>query len=82
MKNLIKDIAILLFAAGDEIQCKAEEFKHKREKRYKEMEDKIKNTRDDILSRGGFASKDDIDSLKEQIRELSAKLDTMSGNAS
>ncbi len=82
MNNLLKDFGVLLFAAGDEIQSKAEEFKGKREKRYKEMENKIKETRDRMLSKSGFASKEDIDSLKEQIKELSSKLDLMSKSVS
>ena len=43
MSNLFKDMAVLLFSAGDELEKKAGEFKNLREDRYKEFEEKVKN---------------------------------------
>ncbi len=77
MKSLLKDVAVLLFAAGDEIELKAKEFKEEREKRYKEFEEKLKEKKDDFMSRAGFASKEDISTLMNKIDELNAKLDSM-----
>lgn len=77
MKSILKDIAVLLFAAGDEIESKAREFKENREKRYKEFEEKLKEKKDDFMSRAGFASKEDISTLMNKIDELNAKLDSL-----
>ena len=77
MKNLLKDIAVLLFAAGDEIENKAKEFKKDREKRFKEFEQKLKEKKDDFMSRTGFASKEDISNLIKKIDELNVKIDAM-----
>ncbi len=77
MKSILKDIAVLLFAAGDEIELKAKQFKKEREKRFKEFEEKLKGRKDDFMSRAGFASKEDISTLMQKIDELNSKLDSM-----
>lgn len=77
MKSILKDIAVLLFAAGDEIEAKAKEFKEDREKRFKEFENKLKKKKDDFMSNTGFASKEDISTLMNKIDKLNAKLDSL-----
>ena len=47
MSNLFKDMAVLLFSAGDELEKKAGEFKNLREDRYKEFEEKVKNKQEE-----------------------------------
>jgi polyhydroxyalkanoate synthesis regulator phasin len=77
MKSILKDIAVLLFAAGDEIESKAKEFKEERETRFKEFEEKLKEKKDNFMSNTGFASKEDISTLMDKIDELNAKIDSI-----
>lgn len=77
MKSILKDIAVLLFAAGDEIELKAKEFKKEREHRYKEFEHKLHKRKDEFMSNTGFASKEDISILVKKIDELNEKLDAL-----
>jgi polyhydroxyalkanoate synthesis regulator phasin len=77
VNNILKEIAVLLFAAGDEIETKAKEFKKDREKRFKEFEKKLKDKKDTFMSKAGFASKEDISGLMKKIDELNAKLDSL-----
>lgn len=79
MKNLLKDIAVLLFSAGDEIERKAEEFKKERKERYEKFENELKEAKDNIAAKFGVASTGQIDELKKQIEELSKKIDKIHG---
>ncbi len=77
MISVIKNVGLLLFSAGDEIERKAEEFKKIRRERYKNMEDVLGNGKNDFLGKLGVASESQIDELKDQIEELSSKMDTL-----
>ncbi len=70
MSNILKDIAILLFTAGDEIESKAQELKNEREKRYEQFEELLKEGRENIKS--GFS--EEINRAKDGISELTDKL--------
>jgi len=70
MANMLKDLAVLLFAAGDEIERKSEEFRKKREARYAEFDEKFKHTREKAKTR----FEQDIEKARDGIRELSGKL--------
>ncbi len=89
MGNFIKDLGVLLFTAGEEIEGKAEEFKKMREERYSEFEDKIKDKKDELKSKieteinkakGNWT--DLTDKLgfasKNEIKELKDKIDELS----
>ena len=89
MSNILKDIAVLLFSAGEEIERKAEEFKKEREERYnkfeetiKEKSEKVKSSFEEEINRAkyhfsGFTDKLGIAS-KSEIDELRKKLDELS----
>lgn len=88
MTNLLKDIAVLLFSAGDEIELKADEFKKQRKERFDKMEgslkdklDKvetvIKDKKDDFASRFGIVTSKQIDDLQKQIDKLNSKIDKL-----
>ena len=70
MSNILKDIAVLLFSAGEEIEQKAEDFKQKRDERYKEFEEKFTQTKDDVKSK----LDEEVDKAKENIKDFAGKL--------
>ena len=87
MYSFLKNLAVLLFLAGEEIEEKAKEFKKDREARYAEFEEKIKNKKEDVkdrfeeemskfLDKYGFAAKTEIETLNKKIDESFALLDT------
>ena len=51
MNSLIKDIAVLLFRLGDEIEGKTKEYKEKREERFRQFSEKIKDRQDQFSSK-------------------------------
>ncbi|MCP4762720.1 MAG: hypothetical protein GY870_13155 [archaeon] len=75
MNNLLKDIAVLLFSVGDEIEQKADDFKDKRKERFDKMEYDLKEKKDEYVSKFGLATKKQIDELTKQLDNLSSKLD-------
>ncbi len=75
MNNILKDIAVLLFSVGDEIEQKADDFKGKRKERFDKMEYELKEKKDEYASKFGLASKNQIEELKNQLDKLSSKLD-------
>ena len=95
MANLLKEMAMLLYTAGDEVEKKMEEYRKKRdenrggceeaarEKREKIesfLEDgkkKMKESMNTLADKIGFASKGEIEKLKQEIESLSAKLDSL-----
>lgn len=89
MTNLLKDIAVLLFSAGDEIEQKAEEFKKQRKEKFdkvegslkekfEKVENAIKDKKDDFVTRFGIVSSKQIEDLQKQIDKLTAKIDKLS----
>ena len=58
MSNLLKDVAILLFSAGEEIEAKSTELRQEREKRFNEFEEKLKSGSESVKS-----------SLKDEARK-------------
>ncbi len=89
MTNLLKDIAVLLFSAGDEIEQKADEFKKLRKDRLDKVEGSLKDKfdkvesaildkKDDLVDRFGFVTSKQIEDLQKQVDKLSAKVDKLS----
>ncbi len=77
MRSMLKDIAVLLFAAGDEIEYKAKKFKEEREKRYRDFEQRMENKKNEFMSHAGYASKDDFETIMKKIDELNLKIDAL-----
>ena len=95
MSNIVQDLAVLLFSAGEELEKKAEEFRENRENRQKEFEAKMEARREefkekcegefhgareklaDMAANLGLATKAEVDELKEMIRDLSNKIDSL-----
>ncbi len=77
MTNLFKDFAMLLFSAGEEIEKKAEEFRHKREERYSDFDEKMKENISDISEKLGLATKKEVEDLNTKIDEMNTKIDSL-----
>lgn len=76
MSNLFKDMAVLLFSAGDELEKKAGEFKTLREDRYKEFEEKVKTKQSELKDKGAEIKNifgDEIKKAEENIVEFTEK---------
>lgn len=69
MSNILKDLAVLLFSAGEELEKKAEEYKKTRETRQEEFEQKLRQQKEDI--KGKY--QDDMESIKEKLSETAGK---------
>ena len=69
MSNILKDLAILLFSAGEELEKKAGEYKKARETRQEEFEEKLRQQKEDIKEK----YQDDMDSMKEKFSETVGK---------
>jgi polyhydroxyalkanoate synthesis regulator phasin len=89
MSNIIKDLAVLLFSAGDEIEKKAEEFKKDRQERYDKFEDEMKKKKEEFKAKFDQEfgkAKDNISEFvekhglvtKKEIDELKKKIDELS----
>ena len=77
MSNLFKDMAVLLFSAGDELEKKAGEFKNLREDRYKEFEEKVKNKQEEFKDKSTEIKNmfgDEIKKVEENILEFTEKI--------
>ena len=77
MSNLFKDMAVLLFSAGDELEKKAGEFKSLREDRYKEFEEKVKNKQEEFKDKSTEIKNmfgDEIKKVEENILEFTEKI--------
>ena len=70
MSNILKDFAMLLFSAGEELEKKADEYKKQREARHEEFEQKMQQQKEDF--KGKY--QDDMECMKEKISETAAKL--------
>lgn len=70
MANLLKDLAVLLFSAGEEIEKKADEFRKNREERYQQFEDKLKEGKEKFNT----AFDDEIRKAKENLSGLTDRL--------
>lgn len=70
MSRLLKELGVLIFSAGEEIEKKAAEFKEKREVRFKEFEEKINATKEDVKSKYG----EQVGKIKDRINEFIAGL--------
>ena len=76
MGNVLKDLAVLLFSAGDEIEKKAEEYRRRREERYSEFEKQISEKKDDLKSR----IDDELARARHGLNELTGKLGVATKN--
>ncbi len=68
MKGVLKDLGILFFSAGEEIEKKAQEYRAKREERYRAFAEKIASG--DKEKKTGFAEQ--FAWLKERFSALSS----------
>ena len=93
MSNIIKDLAAILFSAGEELEKKAEEYKRTRETRQEEFEEKLQQQKKEFeekypcdmesmkekisetAGKIGLATKDDIEELKEMLKDLNDKIE-------
>jgi polyhydroxyalkanoate synthesis regulator phasin len=89
MSNIIKDFAVLLFSAGDEIEKKADEFKKERQERYGKFEEEMKKKKEEFKSKFDEEygkAKENITEFvdkyglvtKKEIEELKKKIDELS----
>ncbi|MDY6933267.1 MAG: hypothetical protein SVZ03_03480 [Spirochaetota bacterium] len=69
MNSIIKDLAVLLFAAGDEIERKAEEIKKRREERFSMFYEKIREKQEDFTSKHA----EEIQKAKDRLSEIANK---------
>lgn len=70
MNSFLKDLGILIFSAGEDIENKAKEFKSQRETRYKEFEEKIKEKKEEWQNKKEewtTKHKDDFEKIKDKI---------------
>lgn len=51
LKNFLKDLGVLMFSAGEELEKKAEEYRKEREERFKNFEEKVHERKDRFKSR-------------------------------
>ncbi|TFG62826.1 MAG: hypothetical protein E4H36_07095 [Spirochaetales bacterium] len=95
MSSLLKELGVLIFSAGEEIEKKAAEFKAKREERFKEFDEKVNTAKEDIktkyggqfgkvkdrlndfVSGLGMATKEEIKELRDLVKAIDAKLESM-----
>jgi polyhydroxyalkanoate synthesis regulator phasin len=70
MDSFFKDLAVLLFSAGEEIEKKAKEFKETREERYKEFEKKINEKKEEFKVKHG----EDINKMKDKMSGVASNL--------
>ena len=70
MSRLLKELGLLIFSAGEEIEKKAAEFKTKREERFKEFDEKIKSTKEDVKAKYG----EQVGKLKDKLNHFVAGL--------
>ena len=70
MGNILKDMAVLLFSAGEEIEKKADEFRKDREERYEKFEKSLKDKKEQFST----AFEDEIHKAREKVSEFTEKL--------
>ena len=70
MTNILKDLAVLLFSAGEELEKRADEFKKTRETRQDEFEKKLREQKEDIKEK----YQADMDSFKEKLADTAGKV--------
>lgn len=70
MSNIVKDLAAILFSAGEELEKKAEEYKQHREKRQDEFEDKLRQQKEVFKEKHHCNS----DNMKEKFTETASRL--------
>ena len=66
---MLKDLLILLFSAGEEIDRKAKEFREKREERFRDFSERLK--RDDGFD--GFCS-DEVRRARERLAGITDRI--------
>lgn len=77
MNSFLKDLGVLIFAAGEEVEKKADEFKTQREERYKEFSEKINEKKDEWKQKKEEwegKHKDDFDKIKDKVNEVVGNL--------
>lgn len=62
-------MAALLFSMGEELDKKAEEYKHTREARQEEFEQKMRQQKEDLKEK----YQGDMESIKEKLSETAGK---------
>ncbi len=73
MNSFLKDLGVLIFSAGEEVEKKAQEFRAQREERYKDFEEKIKEKKEEWNQKKEDWSekhKEDFDKIKDKVGEV------------
>ena len=70
MSNFVKDLAVLLYSAGEELEKKAQEYKETRETRQDEFEQKFDAQKEELKAK----CQDDFQSMKGKFSEVTGKL--------
>lgn len=70
MSNIIKDLAAILFSAGEEIEKKAEEYKQTREARQETFEQKLRQQQKEFEEKYQC----NTEFMKEKISETAGKI--------
>lgn len=70
MSNFLKDLAILMFAASQEIEKKTAQFRKKREERFKKFAEKMEEPKEEFLKK----HEAEIKKAQEKIEEVAAKI--------
>ena len=69
MGNILKDIAVMIFSAGEEIEGKAEELKKERDSRYKKFEEHMKEGKEEFKT----SFSDDFKKAKDALSDITGK---------
>jgi hypothetical protein len=70
MSNILKDIAVLIFSAGEEIEKKADQFRKEREDRYGKFEQKLKSGKEKLDT----AVEEELDKARDRISAFTEKI--------
>ena len=70
MFNILKDLAVLLFSAGEELEKKAKEYREERENRHREFEEQMNERKEEFCQRG----QDELRAAKEKMGDFPGRL--------
>jgi polyhydroxyalkanoate synthesis regulator phasin len=76
MSNLLKELAMMLYSAGEEVEKKAAEYREKRDERAKKFEDTIREN----LDKADSFLDEEGKKMKKRINELADKIGIASKN--
>ncbi len=70
MGNLLKDLAVLMFAASQEIDRKTAEFRGKREERFKKFVRGMEESKDEFMKK----HEKEVKKAREKVSEVAGKI--------